>query len=367
MSRSDRSSKRRGVAAVFVMVLLPVIVGFAALTVDVGYLYNVKTELQNSADAGAMAAAAQLAQPDLFVGTPSGVAQQYANLNSPDHGNVVAASDVHVGFWDSATGTFTEGGLPANAVRVIARRSEANGNPVGLLFAAALGRTYTDVAAAATAAVAIAPPKTAEIVPVALPGPGFGPVDPKIAAGNPFKLGPSEPADGIRFQIGEEIVLATLGKGPQSSVGLELAINEYCASCDISNMLQGASPPFPLTIEDEIHVNVEDSARELLERLEDAYDDNDIVIVPVLGILPGSRDAAGELTGPVEIVDFVAVRVTGEKEFEMTDPTDPGKTLTTRNVVGSIVAVVSGSGFGSGTAGTFSDGSVKSTTVTLTQ
>ena len=40
--------------------MLVVLIGFASLTIDVGYLYNVRAELQNTADAAALAGAQML-------------------------------------------------------------------------------------------------------------------------------------------------------------------------------------------------------------------------------------------------------------------------------------------------------------------
>ena len=50
--------RRRGVVVVQVAVLLTVLLGFVALTVDVGLMYNTKAELQAAADAAALAGAA---------------------------------------------------------------------------------------------------------------------------------------------------------------------------------------------------------------------------------------------------------------------------------------------------------------------
>ena len=48
---------RRGVAAIQVLVMMVVLTGFAALSIDVGNLYDVKTELQAAADAAALGGA----------------------------------------------------------------------------------------------------------------------------------------------------------------------------------------------------------------------------------------------------------------------------------------------------------------------
>ena len=52
--------RRRGAVAAMVLVMLTVIIGFAALTVDVGTAYNVKADLQHAADASAIAGATAL-------------------------------------------------------------------------------------------------------------------------------------------------------------------------------------------------------------------------------------------------------------------------------------------------------------------
>jgi hypothetical protein len=52
--------RTRGIVAVQVAVMLVVMLGFAALTVDVGTLYNVRADLQRSADAAALAGASAL-------------------------------------------------------------------------------------------------------------------------------------------------------------------------------------------------------------------------------------------------------------------------------------------------------------------
>jgi len=55
--RSSAHPRRRAIVAVQVAVLLVVMFGFAALTIDVGTLYNARAELQRSADAAALAGA----------------------------------------------------------------------------------------------------------------------------------------------------------------------------------------------------------------------------------------------------------------------------------------------------------------------
>ncbi len=73
------------------------------------------------------------------------------NMPTGEHGAVLANADVVTGNWDSGTRTFTPAGDPINAVRVVTRRSQANGNAAGLFFARILGFNQVDVETTAIA------------------------------------------------------------------------------------------------------------------------------------------------------------------------------------------------------------------------
>ena len=64
---------------------------------------------------------------------------------------MLVAADVEPGSWDGENRVFTAGGTPTNAVRTTARRSQANGNPLGLFFARVIGISTSDVSAFAIA------------------------------------------------------------------------------------------------------------------------------------------------------------------------------------------------------------------------
>ena len=53
-------NRQRGATAALSVVIIPVLVGMAALAVDVGYIINLAAEAQNTADAGALAGAVAL-------------------------------------------------------------------------------------------------------------------------------------------------------------------------------------------------------------------------------------------------------------------------------------------------------------------
>lgn len=143
--RSARPN-RRGQSIVLVGVMLAGLLGIMALAIDIGYLLQVRSRLQGMADASALAAAQELPSET----GAKAKAIEYATQNDADHGTIVAAGEVVVGNWDGL-GVFDPGGLPTNAVRVVARRTSERNNSVALFFAKALGITATNVSAWATA------------------------------------------------------------------------------------------------------------------------------------------------------------------------------------------------------------------------
>ena len=116
-SRYVYGHRRRAAAAVYVVVALSLILGYAALSVDVGHMYNVRTELQAAADAAALATAGALAEDpnygaELFVpdqGSLLAVARQFAEANHPVNG-VLADADWELGNWDEDDTVFSAGG-----------------------------------------------------------------------------------------------------------------------------------------------------------------------------------------------------------------------------------------------------------------
>lgn len=146
-------NRTRGVVAVLTVVMLTMLLGFAALTVDVGYMYNVRGELQHAVDASALAGASALGLGSRGVRDR---ASAFAADNYAGGGSVrVHPGDIQIGDWNAATGTFTplsgEAQLTADAVRVTARLTSATGNAVPLFFAQIFGQATADVSASATA------------------------------------------------------------------------------------------------------------------------------------------------------------------------------------------------------------------------
>ena len=63
MKRQRHDVRQRGAVAVLVALILVVLLGAAGIVLDLGRLFVAKTELQNAADACALAAARELATP----------------------------------------------------------------------------------------------------------------------------------------------------------------------------------------------------------------------------------------------------------------------------------------------------------------
>ncbi len=155
------STLRRGVVAVKVALLLPVLFGFVALGVDVGLMFNARQELQRAADASALAAVGTLAQSGSVANSRAlaqAAAVDCALLNDVvgEPLTLIVPDDVEFGQAErKAVGqpfTFSPNVSPMNAVRVTGRRTEgAPDGPIPLYFAAIFGRSFSEWTATATA------------------------------------------------------------------------------------------------------------------------------------------------------------------------------------------------------------------------
>ena len=150
--RRDQGGSAIAMFAVFLMVGA----GFAAIVIDGGHLYSLKSKLQTTADAAVLVAVSEL--PDTDAARTAAIVMAGKNMPTGEHGAVLANADVVTGNWDSGTRTFTPAGDPINAVRVVTRRSQANGNAAGLFFAPILGFNQVDVETTAIARTGGFPP-----------------------------------------------------------------------------------------------------------------------------------------------------------------------------------------------------------------
>lgn len=118
-TRTLSGSNRHGAILVLAMILLVGVFAFVALTVDIGYMAVVKTQLQGAADAAALGSAQEI---PLGSSTVTASAQSLAGSNKAAGQPVVLDSaDVELGFYDFANKTFVVAPTSANAVRVTTR------------------------------------------------------------------------------------------------------------------------------------------------------------------------------------------------------------------------------------------------------
>lgn len=114
---------RRGISLVLIAILIVVLLGVVAFSVDVGYMVMVRTQLQAAADSAALAAARDFDKTRAEI---VATAKTYAGYHSAAAQAIALAdSDVELGIWDIGTRTFTATGEIGNAVRVTARRQNA--------------------------------------------------------------------------------------------------------------------------------------------------------------------------------------------------------------------------------------------------
>jgi len=147
--RRQIKRRRRGAITVFAAVLLVMMLGFIAFGVDVGYLSMTRAQMQNAADAGALAAAAYIPNDATDAVAE---AQRFAGYQAVGGTNLGAESvQVEFGEWDQANRLFSPSISPGNAIRVTCERSTDHGGQVALFFAPVLGASFFECRASAVA------------------------------------------------------------------------------------------------------------------------------------------------------------------------------------------------------------------------
>jgi Flp pilus assembly protein TadG len=172
--------EHKGATVVFVAIAMVMFLGFAALAVDLGYLYVVRGELQNAADSGALAGAQVLYDNN---GTAVNAdanqkALEFVQNNYSEQAQATVADfdrDIQRGHWSFATRTFTANDslLPTvlwnattaeldantnfiNAVSVTTSRKRVAGGLPGHFFANIFGAAPSEVKATAVAYIGFA-------------------------------------------------------------------------------------------------------------------------------------------------------------------------------------------------------------------
>jgi hypothetical protein len=155
----EANPQQEGIACIWVVITILVIIGLVGLAIDMGHLAVVGQQLQIGADAASLAgvrhvrtdiAATRAAAVDL--GLANSAAGSPIQLMSNDAN--AADGDIVVGRFDRDTGTFDPDATSRNAVKVVARRTDTSlGGPVSLLFGPAFGVDTANMARRAIAMI----------------------------------------------------------------------------------------------------------------------------------------------------------------------------------------------------------------------
>ena len=166
--RTQREKGEEGVVVIIIALALVMLLAFSALAIDVGHLMVVRNELQNAADAAALAGASYFypqapvisaTAPDWSAATSH--AASGIGLNRSD-GAMLSNCQVNIGYWNYSHTPFglQSTGIPPGpqdlpAVQVTVRRSSGNnGGPVQNWVAPIIGLGTSEVAATAIAVMA---------------------------------------------------------------------------------------------------------------------------------------------------------------------------------------------------------------------
>ena len=198
------TKNQQGVVLILVALLLVVLLGMVALSVDIGYLMAARNEAQNVADAAALAATRELGEEhylELSVDEAKirSVAREVAGDNTIANESIGITndSDIEIGYWNTETTTFSTSptGIltKPNSVRVTARRSDADNGAVNTFFAKVIGIDSFSVSADATAALTGASKAPeGELIPVGISKAWFEPG----FCDQPIKFYPTGTIDG---------------------------------------------------------------------------------------------------------------------------------------------------------------------------
>ncbi|HYO10886.1 MAG TPA: pilus assembly protein TadG-related protein [Tepidisphaeraceae bacterium] len=154
-------SRKAGVGIVWSIVVLVALCAVASLAVDLGRVQLVKNQLRTAADAAALAGG-EYVLSDLSVARSVAIAAAKGNLADGKRVEL-SASDVTFVYWNEKTRRVEAlpSGRKHNAIKVVAQRTTARGNPVELPFAKLLG---ADTCNATVEVIALAKPQKFAIV-----------------------------------------------------------------------------------------------------------------------------------------------------------------------------------------------------------
>jgi hypothetical protein len=149
-----RRANRRGITLVYITAIMVVLVGFISLSVDYGRVQMAASQLRTAAD-GAALAGGQFVKTSHDDAKSAALEVAESNICITTAVDLDEDQDIFVGKWNYYTRQFTASANStdhANAIKVLAHRTTARGNPINLVFGKAIGFSSWDVTAGAVAA-----------------------------------------------------------------------------------------------------------------------------------------------------------------------------------------------------------------------
>lgn len=243
-----RQSRQRGNVAMLLAIILPLLLGFAALVIDLGHGWQVRNQQQNAVDSAALAGVRDLDGTQAQFNPAIASAVYYASLNSANSQSVtVPAANVLVGNWDFNARTFTPYGGAMAAYKVNAVQVTAPSLAVPTWFAPIIGVNSENVQTTAVA-VGGSPAQTCGF-PLAVPDCAIIDDNGQIMCNSTMTFGrattdnvgftllsPSPPVDtpGINCEIGCALGAGAGGNGNGGGGG-KCSCSSSCNSTAIAN------------------------------------------------------------------------------------------------------------------------------------
>lgn len=324
-----RRKNNRGIAVIYIALLLVVLLAFAGLAIDIGYMYVAKTQLQNAADAAALAGASKLLSEGA-IGTLSdpaiplarAEATSFALKNKAAGSNIVImddgtnvidknndndptndVNDIAVGYWNGTT--FTPGSTPVNAIQVRPRRTVGSpGGRIGIFFAKVIGFDTLPAAAVATAAL---PLRASVFMAFCIKScSGCASVPCTYPSGRQYETGPGEPYD-FKF------AWTTLLENPTSANALENLMCTNTPFVDVCNKYIYATMGGPTSSLRDMESAFYDTNLDAANKDFAVVDGQQIVtgwevIVPITELCPPGSE--GSAYDPKKVIQFAKVHIT---------------------------------------------------------
>jgi hypothetical protein len=158
--KSISRERQEGAVLIIVALSMVALLGVAALAVDVGYMYSTHNELQNVADAAALAGARYLGSVYATLDVSEQSSHEFIKQDILDEMNAVATAnqaakqpitilidDVEVGLWDDSISDdiYSSTLIGPDAVSVIARRDDLANSKIATFLARFFGKYEAEV------------------------------------------------------------------------------------------------------------------------------------------------------------------------------------------------------------------------------